>query len=399
MIAELVLAAGLALLTQAEPPQGFRGDGSGRYPRATPPVEWGDAKNVLWTTKIGPNKYSSPIVVDGKIFLVAEPAWLFCVNADDGKILWQKSNDYADLPEKPEGKRGSGDAGNTTPTPVSDGLFVYAVFGTGIVACYDLKGERQWIHWFSQKPATEYGRASSPVLGGGKLLVTLSSLLALDPRTGKEVWRNKDVPECYGTPVVTAIRGVEVAVMPSGQIVRLHDGAILAADLGGLKFASPVVQDGTVYLMQAGSSAKRLSAAAPDKWEAGQVWEQELEATFYASALYHQGLIYVVSNQGNFYVIDSKDGKILVTRELEMLTNPDRPDLKSAPNLYPSLALAGNRLYLLNDLGDALVLEPGREFKEVRRNHLGDGHGGSPVFDGKRLYLRGSQNLYCVGEK
>jgi hypothetical protein len=107
----------------------------------------------------------------------------------------------------------------------------------------------------------------------------------------------------------------------------------------------------------------------------------------------------VVSNQGNFYVIDSKDGKILATRELEMLTNPDRPDLKSAANLYPSLALAGNRLFVLNDLGDALVLEPGREIKELKRNHLGDGHGGNPVFDGKHLYLRSSQNLYCIGEK
>ena len=38
----------------------------------------------VWTTKIGPNKYSSPVLVDGKIFVVADPALLFCVNAADG---------------------------------------------------------------------------------------------------------------------------------------------------------------------------------------------------------------------------------------------------------------------------------------------------------------------------
>jgi outer membrane protein assembly factor BamB len=379
-------------------PQGFRGDGSGRYPQAAPPLEWGDAKNILWSTKIGPNKYSSPIVVGGRIFLVADPAWLFCVDAADGKILWKKSNDFADLPDKVEGKRPPGDAGNTTPTPVSDGRFVYVVFGTGIVACYDVNGERHWIRHFNLKPAQEYGRASSPILAGGKLLITLSCLLALDPKTGGEVWKNKGVPESYGTPVVASIGGVDVAVMPSGQIVRLKDGTILAADLGGLKFASPIVQDGTVFLMQAGSSAQRFTPAAPDRWDAKQVWDQELEATFYASALCDEGLIYAVSNEGNFYILDSKDGKILATRELDMLTRRDRPELPAA-NMYPSLALAGNRLYVFNDLGDALVLEPGREFRELKRNHLGEGHGGVPAFDGERLYLRSGQNLYCIGLK
>jgi len=392
----ITLTVLLACLLQA--PQGFRGDGSGRYPGAEPPLEWSDAKNIVWSTKIGPNKYSSPVVVGRRIFVVADPALLVCVDAADGKILWQKSNGFADLPEKVAEKKPPGDAGNTTPTPVSDGRYVYAVFGTGIVACYDLDGARQWIRYFNLKPAQEYGRAASPLLAGGKLLITLSYLLALDPKTGQEAWSNKNVPELYGTPVAASIAGVDVAVMPSGQVVRLQDGAILAAQLGGLKFASPIVQGDTVYLMQAGSFAQRLSAAASDKWEAKQLWDQELENTFYASALCHQGLIYAISNEGNFYIVDAKDGKILVTQELNILTRRDRPELPVA-NMYPSLALAGNRLYVFNDLGDALVLEPGRVYKELKRNHLGEGHGGAPAFDGKRLYLRSGENLHCVGEK
>ncbi|HVR85438.1 MAG TPA: PQQ-binding-like beta-propeller repeat protein [Planctomycetota bacterium] len=380
------------------PAVGWRNDGSGRYPLAAPPLEWSDTRNILWTTKIGPNKYSSPIIVDRKVFLVADPAWLFCVNTADGAILWKKSNDFADLPEKVEGKRPPGDAGNTTPTPVSDGQRVYAVFGTGIVACYDLNGERQWIRHFNLKPATEYGRAASPVLAAGKLLVTLSYLLALDPGTGREVWKNPGVPECYGTPVIARIGGVDVAVMPSGQVVRLQDGTILAADLGGLKFASPIVQDETVYLMQAGASAQRFSPDTPDQWKATRVWEQELEGTFYASALWDQGLIYAVSNENLFTILDAKDGKILATKELE---NPDPggSPAASAPNMYPSLTLAGGHLFVLNDLGDGLVLEPGRQYKELKRNHLAHGHGGTPAFDGRQLYLRAGENLCCIGEK
>ncbi len=372
-------------------PRGFRGDGSGRYPEAKPPLEWSETKNVLWTTKIGPNKYSSPIVVDGRIYLVAEPAQLFCVDASDGRVLWEKSNGFADLGGDVQGRAPRADAGNTTPTPVSDGAFVYAVFGTGIVACYDLKGERRWIRYYGPRQAPEYGRTASPVLAGGKLLVTLAHLIALDPATGNLVWSNKDVPEQYGTPVAAAVGGVDVAVMASGQVVRLADGAILASDMGGLRYASPVVQDGVVYLIQAGSTAQRLHASSADQWDAKQLWEQELEGTFYASVVCDRGLIYAASNEGDFFILDSKDGKILARRELHL--SPE------GGNQYPSLALAGDVLLVLNDRGDALVLKPGREYQELRRNRLPKGHGGAPAFDGHRLYLRAGDSLYCIGER
>ena len=384
----------------AAPPRliGWRNDGSGRYPLATPPREWSATKNILWKTKIGPNKYSSPILVDRRLFLLADPAWLCCVNADDGKLLWQRSNGFSDLPDRVAAGHRLADAGNTTATPVSDGRFVYAVFGTGIVACYDLTGARQWIRYFPLKPATEYGRATSPVLAGGKLLVTLSYLLALDPRTGKVVWTNKNVPESYGTPVVANLLGVEVLVMPSGQIVRVSDGVILAGDLGGLKFASPIVQDGTVYLVQAGASAYQFSAATAGQWTAKSVWEQELEGTFYASAVWDQGLIYAVANECKFAILNASDGKILATKDLVFPNLTGRPDADAA-NMYPSLVLAGDCLFVFNDQGDALVLKPGRQYQELRRNHLGDGHAGAPVFAGRYLYLRSGQFLYGVGEK
>lgn len=385
------------VMVSASQPRGFRGDGSGRYPGARPPLEWGQNKNILWSTKIGPNKYSSPVVVDRRIYLVAEPDLMVCVDASSGAILWQKSTSAADLPEKVAVKPPRGDAGNTTPTPVSDGRSVYAVFGNGIVSSCDLGGERKWIRFCGEKPAPEYGRSASPALADGRLLVTLSCLIALDAATGKELWRNQEVTEQYGTPIVARIGGVEVAVMASGQVVRVSDGKLLASDLGGLRFASPILQDDTVFLIQAGASAQRLIPSAPDKWEVKQVWDQELEGTFYASAVCDQGLIYAVSNEGNFYILDSKDGKILASRELDLTAGSGRPAAAGA-NMYPSLVLAGNCLIVSNDQGDAVVLEPGRQVKEIRRNHLGAGHGSAPVLEEGRMYLRGDQNLYCVGE-
>jgi outer membrane protein assembly factor BamB len=227
--------------------------------------------------------------------------------------------------------------------------------------------------------------------------VTLSCLIALDAKTGEEAWRNKDVQEMYGTPIPSVLGGVEVVVLPSGQVVRVSDGRILASELGGLSYASPVVQDGAVYLIQAASSAQQLLPSSPDKWEARPLWEQELEGTFYASALLDKGLIYAVSNNGEFSILDAKDGKILAHKELDLPSGAGRPGASGA-NLYPSLAMAGTYLMVFNDQGDALVLEPGRQYKELRRNHLGAGHGSAPAFDGRFIYVRGEQNLYCIGE-
>jgi len=92
LVAALAERGGSTIPRAGAPVRGFRGDGSGRFPDASPPLEWGADKNIVWSTKIGPNKYSSPIVVDGRIFLVADPAQLVCVDAADGRIRWQKSN-------------------------------------------------------------------------------------------------------------------------------------------------------------------------------------------------------------------------------------------------------------------------------------------------------------------
>ncbi|MCY3020822.1 MAG: PQQ-binding-like beta-propeller repeat protein [Planctomycetota bacterium] len=380
-------------------PCGFRGDGSGRYPDATPPIEWdGETKkNILWSVKVGPNPFSSPAVAGGKVFVISKPAQLVCVDAEAGKVLWEKSNTFADLPTPTQEKPARGSAGNVASTPVTDGHYVYVVFGCGIVACYDLQGQRRWIQFFDQPPLSEYGRSASPVLAAGKLLVCLNHLLALDPNTGNVLWHSRKVPEVHGTPLVTKAGGVDVVLSPAGYVARLSDGALLAEMLD-MKYTSPIVSGPVVYLASNASAAFELPAQAADKLALKQLWKAEFEGLFYSSAVYDNGLIYVASNEGKFHILDPKSGKSLMTRDLEMPTQGSPPGSPHA-NVYPSIALAGKYLFLSNDAGDTLVLEPGTEGKVLKHNELPDGSGGTPVFVGKRMYIRGGQNLYCIGEK
>ena len=77
---------------------GFRRDGTGKFPEADPPTTWSTDENVIWKTPMPAASEASPILVGDKIFVCAEMDTLICVNAADGKILWQKgANGYDDV--------------------------------------------------------------------------------------------------------------------------------------------------------------------------------------------------------------------------------------------------------------------------------------------------------------
>ena len=231
---------------------GWRGDGTGLYPHAHPPTQWdGDqGQNLRWQTKVGQGQ-ASPIVAGDRILCTAEPELLLCLERTSGKILWSRDHRRAALPagiETPkERPPTSPNCGYATPTPVTDGRRVYAVFGTGIVACYDLEGTRQWLRYLDLPQVTQYGRSASPVLAGGHLLVSLSGLTALDPLTGGIVWDTPAAPSSYGTPAITTLGGVQLALTPQGDCVRLSDGKIVATKLASMKYTSPLVAGDVVY--------------------------------------------------------------------------------------------------------------------------------------------------------
>jgi hypothetical protein len=88
--------------------------------------------------------------------------------------------------------------------------------------------------------------------------------------------------------------------------------------------------------------------------------------------------------------------------------------------LCASPALAGKYIYLMDSAGCTIVMEPGRTYKQVAKNNidctvpewapLNTIHGyytgphheqteATPIFEGSRIYIRGEQFLYCIGEK
>ena len=189
-------------------PVGWRGDGTGRFPGATPPTTWsrgpnGERKNILWETKLPCYSWATPIVVGDKVFTRSEPYDLICLDKNTGKILWMRSHppfvavteaekkanpafqeieplvaelhklneafaargwskelikQKHDLQKQIDDLTAKADkkyrlppdmyveswSGSTGATPCSDGQSVFVSSGCGITAAYDLNGNRRW---------------------------------------------------------------------------------------------------------------------------------------------------------------------------------------------------------------------------------------------------------------
>ncbi len=433
-------------------PVGWRTDGTGKYPAAAPPMKWSADANIVWKTPMPSWSNATPIIVGNKLFVCSEPTTLVCVNLADGKIFWTRTNTYFDMLDAAGAAKAKSDNtkaeaisrkiapldlsrrrarrqlgkspkdaelkekiqnlnkqiralkaemkpftkyrmpkahktnGYSSSTPVSDGKHVYVLFGTGVAACYDLAGNRKWIKLI-EKPTQGYGHSASPLLVGDKLLVHIIGLFALDAKSGEILWQAK-ARQCWGSLVHAKIGRTDVVINSSGSVIRISDGEVLTNRLPGLKYNTPIIDSDKAYFIQTKSEVFKLPKDASEKISRRPLWRATLKKDrYYASPVLHQGLVYAVTQGSIFSVIDSKDGSVVYTKNLRLGGKP-----------YPSITLAGKYLYVSSDNGRTVVLKPGREYEEVARNRL-ETFRSSPVFRGKRLYIRGYKNLWCIGKE
>jgi len=276
--------------------------------------------------------------------------------------------------------------GYTSATPVSDGRHVWVLMGTGVAACFDLSGERRWVR-FVEGTSHASGHSASPVLCEGKLLIHVNSLRAYDPLTGELIWENTGVPRSWGTPFPTRVGETAVVVTAKGKVVRVSDGRILGPDAGELQFGSPVVADGIAYFIEAGGQAARLGPSTNGTVTVEKVWTtQPKKANYYASAAWHDGLLYVIHQKNWFSAIDAGTGKIVKGEKIRL----------GEGDAYTSVTLAGGLLFVGHESGRMAVIRPGRDFTVLAVNTL-DKFRSTPVFEGGRMYLRTSKFLYCIG--
>jgi outer membrane protein assembly factor BamB len=317
----LVLLAGSALAGEV----GWRSDGTGRYPDAKPPVNL-DPTNPVWAAPMPSWSNASPVVLGDRVFVCAEPASLIAVDKRSSEILWTTANPLAVSPKAANGRpkiRAHAHAGYTSATPATDGKRVYAVFGTGVAAAYDLDGKLLWSRLI-ERPKHPWGHCASPLFVDGKLLVHVETLVALDPADGSEIWRQpaetwpNPRKKQWGSPVATRIGDVDVVVSVAGNVLRASTGEVLFPRLAHIEFCAPLVTDGVAYFIGKGKGrAVRLPETLDGKPTV--LWETETaKERYYASPVVHDGLLYAISQRGNFSAFDAASGKELYRQKYKL---------------------------------------------------------------------------------
>jgi outer membrane protein assembly factor BamB len=389
----------------------WRFDGNGRFPKIDPPSSWQKDKNILWKTPIEICGYSSPIVVQDKVFVTAEMGSLYCIDLADGKILWHKdlfSPTSKDIPPDLSKRmmRGcGGDSKQSTPTPASNGELVFYLNATGLCACYDLLGNQKWIQIVETAEQEEHF-SSSPIFMGDKIILSWGCLLALDAKDGKTLWKAPDALPTHGTPAITKIGGEAVAITPAGDIVRLADGEILSSGLFESTYTTPLIEGNILYLIDAESLALQLPAKAEKGMRLKEIWKTKLRGAYMASPLIHDNLIYTIESQKSLLqTIVAKTGEVtLTTVEYNGATESRKPGIKleglaPAKYVYASPVLAGSRVFFFDDAGNTSIIELYPSFHYLPPNKLEDACVGTPFFIRDKIIIRGTKTIYCIGEK
>lgn len=364
------------------------------------PVKW-SAHNIVWKTDLPGSGQSSPVIWGDRIFLTSylnggAERLVFCVDRSSGKVLWQQSA-WKGEPEKVHNMNGWASA-----TCVTDGEVVVAFFGRGGIHAYTVDGKPLWSRDLGRFESP-WGVAACPVLVDDLVIQNCdadvdASIVALDKKTGKEVWKTKRRDHRgWSTPILVTSGQRRELVVNGHEGVQAYDpatGKELWFCKGFNGRGEPTVTPaGDVLCVVNGLSGDFYSVkpgGEGDVTETHMAWHTPRRGGRDCPSPIAVGKFVIVCDMGGVATCyDAADGHIYWKERL--------------PGKYSGSPIAANGLvYILNEAGKTIVIEPGEVLKIVAENDLPAGADeivrASPTPLGGQLFLRSTKVLYCVGK-
>jgi outer membrane protein assembly factor BamB len=370
---------------------------------------------LLWTSEDVGVGYSGPAVVGDRLYTLGTDEaddYAYAVDVRTGKKVWSRA-----IGPFVENGYGGGPRG----TPTVDGDCLYALSAGGKLNC--LKAADGAVVWSvnltgrdglgGNRPGWNY--SESPLVDGGLVICTpggsQGTLAALDKKTGKVVWRSKDLTDAagYSSAIVAEVGGVRQYIqqtMAGVAGVAAKDGKLLwHYHNPGYRVAvipSPVFHDGHVYAVAgygAGCSLLKLTLTGAGGIKADQVYdtnEQRLMDNKHGGVVRVGDYLYGFSDRGDRWVCQEfKTGKqVWTSRALER----------------GSVTAADGMLYYYGERNGTAVLvraspekwdEKGRLTipKQSDRRSRSGGVWTHPVVANGKLYLRDQEMIFCYDVK
>ncbi len=395
------------------------------------PTEWTAKKNIKWKTPIAGRSHSSPIVWGNKIFvttavegpvipgakavkhMMGDKEFLhpdsigadrkhtfkvICLNASTGKILWEQTA-FEGTPYDNRHRKSSFAAS----TPATDGKYVYAFFGSEGLYAFDMSGKLAWKADLGKLGTVGMGTGTSPILHDNLVVMQCdedngdaSFIVALDKKTGKEVWKTpRKVQVSWATPILVRTAKRAELITSGTEAIVAYDpatGKELWRHKGVESNAVPSpVADNEVVFLSAGFPAKivmaiRLGAAGDLTDSANVAWKHSKGTAYVPSPILYGDYLYLTTDRGILTCINAKTG--------EVVYEGGRVPIPATFTASP-VAFDG-KILLTSEDGDTFMVKAGPKHEILGSNSVGEPVYASPAIADGRIFIRGEKNLYAI---
>jgi outer membrane protein assembly factor BamB len=300
-------------------------------------------------------------------------------------------------------------------TPASDGLYVVAFFSSQGLYAYDIKGKQIWKKDLGvldagayDIPSYEWGNASSPIIYKDLVIVQCDTqkddfLLALDLKTGKEVWRTpREEYPSWGTPTVYSGKTGTEIITNASNFIKGYDpttGKEIWRLGGSSKITAPtpvfsedliVVASGRrpeapIFVIRAGARGD-ITLANGQTSNKNIAWSKTQRGSYMPTPLIYGDFLYVLANQGVFDCYNLKTGEEVYRQRL--------PHQGSGFSASP--VAADGKIYLPSEDGDIFVVKAGAKFELVATNSMGELQMATPAISSGMMFVRTQHHVFAI---
>jgi hypothetical protein len=440
LLSLLILLLGAFGVSAQNWPQ-FRGPGAGGVVEGKPAVvKWDVPKalNVRWKAEIPGLAHSSPVVWGNKVFITTavttgakdetryglygdvapvkdDPKHIWKVYALDkftGKILWERVA-YEGVPKVKRHPKST----HADSTPVTDGKYLVALFGSHGLYAYDLNGKLLWKQdigvldsgWFYD-PDYQWEHGSSPIIYRDLVIIQAdvqkdSFIAAYSLKNGKLVWKTpREEISSWGTPTIyegktraelitngsKAIRGYDP--LTGKELWRLTPNSevtaptpFVARDLIFITSGYAPIQP--IYAIRVGATGDITlkDGATSNNFIA---WSKQRGGPYMPTPVVYGDILYTCSNQGVLTAYNADKGDRLYQERLG-----------GKGGAFTSSPVASDgKLYLSSEDGDVFVVKTGPKYELLSTNPVGEVMMASPAISDGMIFVRAHNHVFAFGD-
>ncbi|MHC4727710.1 MAG: outer membrane protein assembly factor BamB family protein [Planctomycetota bacterium] len=392
------------------------------------PDSFSQTKGIVWVSPLPGPSGATPVICNSRVFVSSmvkgEPNFVaLCFDARNGRQLWEK-HIGSDSRRFPRNNKAS-------PSPVTDGKYVFFLYGSGHLVGFDYEGNKLWSRNIEEEYgnlALKFGYSSSPLLYENKLFVLVvrrsrpypqpwsegsldSYLMALNPQNGNNIFKQQrktnafdEGMETYSTPIPFVRNGHTEILNTGADFVTAHNPDT-GKELWRFEYHTNKVRDTRVIPSLVtgdnlifGTRHKHggVFALQPpnprNQSQARIIWNYNGPSPDASTPLYYQKRLYVLNG--------IKQGKVVTCLEPKTGREIWQGKIGGRGPWRASLTGADGKLYCINETGEIVILAAGgNEFKVIFQTKIDEQRIQSSiaVADG-HLFIRTAENLYCIGK-